>query len=321
LKRNVLSRRVSAGVIVAVLALAGCSSRNNSGDNPSGANLSGAIRVDGSSTTGPLTEEAAAAYREQQPGVNITVGISGTGAGFEKFCNDETDIQDASRTIKDEEKAACTAKNIEYFELLVANDALSVVVNPSNDWATCLTVDQLKKVWDQGSTVTNWNQVDPSFPDKPLGEKQLFGAGTDSGTFDYFTEEINGEPKRSRTNYTPSENDNVLVQGVEAEANAMGYFGYSYLVENPGKLKALEIDGGSGCVPPSPETVADGTYTPLARPLLIYVKKSALSRPEVVDFVKYYVENIEEITDGAGFVPLTAEQKTKLTTDHGLLKP
>jgi phosphate transport system substrate-binding protein len=315
----VLSRRVLAGAAVAVFALAGCSSNNNPGDGPSGANLSGAIRIDGSSTTGPLTEEAAAAYREEQPGVNITVGISGSGAGFEKFCNDEIDIADASRLIKDEEKTACAAKNISYVELQVANDALSVVVNPANDWVTCLTIEQLRKVWDQGSTVTNWNQVDPAFPDKPLGEKQLFGAGTDSGTFDYFTEEVNGEAKRSRTNYTPSENDNVLVQGVEAEPNAMGYFGYSYLVENPGKLKAVQINSGAGCVAPSPETVADGTYTPLARPLLIYVKKSALSRPEVADFVRFYVENIDDIIDGAGFVPLTAEQKTKLTTDHGAI--
>jgi phosphate transport system substrate-binding protein len=312
--RNVLSRRVLAGVALAALALAGCGDSSddggNSGDAGSGGQLSGAVVVDGSSTVAPLTEAAASIFAEEQAGVNVTVGTSGTGGGFEKFCKGETDVSDASRPIKDEEKAACDAAGIQFTELTVANDALSVVVHKDNDWADCLTVDQLKKVWAPGSKVNAWNQVDPAFPNEPL---KLFGPGTDSGTFDYFTDEINGEEGASRTDYTPSENDNVLVQGVAGTKGGLGYFGFTYFEENTDKLKALKVDGGGGCVAPSKETAQDGSYKPLSRPLFIYVNNTSMAeKPQVKGFIEFYADSIDEIITEAQFVPLNAEQKSKL---------
>jgi phosphate transport system substrate-binding protein len=312
--RNVLSRRVLAGVALAALALAGCGDSSddggNSGDAGSGEQLSGAVVVDGSSTVAPLTEAAASIFAEEQAGVNVTVGTSGTGGGFEKFCKGETDVSDASRPIKDEEKAACDAAGVQFTELTVANDALSVVVHKDNAWADCLTVDQLKKIWEPGSKVNAWNQVDPTFPNEPL---KLFGPGTDSGTFDYFTDEINGEEGASRTDYTPSENDNVLVQGVAGTKGGLGYFGFTYFEENADKLKALKVDGGGGCVAPSSQTAQDGSYKPLSRPLFIYVNnKSMTEKPQVTGFIEFYADSIDEIITEAQFVPLNAEQKSKL---------
>jgi phosphate transport system substrate-binding protein len=277
------------------------------GGEPSG-NLSGTVEADGSSTVGPLTTAAAELFQEQNPGVTVTVGISGTGGGFERFCAGETDISDASRPIKDEEAAICQENGIEYAELPVAVDALTVIVNPENDWATCLTVDQLKTIWEPGAegTITNWNQVDPSFPDVPL---VLAGPGTDSGTFDYFTDEINGEEGASRADYTASEDDNVTVQAVEGDKGALGYLGYTYFEENQDKLKAAEIDGGSGCVAPSAETAQDGSYTPLSRPLFIYPKVESLTgKPEVAGFVNYYIDNIDQIAELALFITPSSEQ-------------
>jgi phosphate transport system substrate-binding protein len=300
---------------VITLAAARCGGDNSAtpgSDASDGGRLSGTVTIDGSSTVAPMSKAAADLYREGQPGVNITVGTAGTGGGFEMFCNDETDISDASRPIQDGEKAACADKGIEYVEFTVALDVVSVVVHQDNTWAKCLTVDQLKKVWDAGSTVTNWNQVDPSFPDKPLGPGQLFGPGIDSGRFNYFTDVINGEEGRSRTNYTRSENDNVLVQGVAGESNSMGYFDMRYVQENQGTIKALEIDGGAGCVAPTAQTAQDGTYTPLAAPLFIYVKKASAGKAQVKDFVRYYVENIQAVAEEAGFVALNATQKATL---------
>jgi phosphate transport system substrate-binding protein len=241
--------------------------------------------------------------------VRVTVGISGTGGGFEKFCNGETDINDASREIKDEEAAACAAEGVEFVELKVAVDGLSVVVNPDNDWATCLTVTELKAIWDTGSTVNNWSQVRAGFPDQDL---KLFGAGRDSGTFDYFTEAINGEAQQSRADYTASEDDNTTVQGVANDEGAMGYFGYSYFEENQDQLKALEIDGeeGGGCVAPTSETVLQNTYVPLSRPLFIYVTKEALAKPHVKGFVKYYLENVQALAEDVGFIQLPDADKT-----------
>jgi phosphate transport system substrate-binding protein len=315
--RNVLSRRVLVGVVAAVaLALAGCGGDNNddagsgSGDSTTTA-LSGAVNIDGSSTVEPLSKAAAEIFREEQSGVNVTVGTSGTGGGFEKFCKGETDVSDASRAIKDEEKAACDAAGVQFTEFLVANDALSIVVHKDNTWAECLTVDELKKIWEPGSKVNNWSQVKAGFPNEPL---KLFGPGTDSGTFDYFTEEINGEAKASRTDYTPSENDNVLVQGVSGSKGGLGYFGYSYFELNKDKLKAVQVDGGKGCVAPSLETASDGTYEPLGRPLYIYVSNKAFKeKPQVAGFVEFYVNNIDEIIKEAAFVPLNPTQKTELT--------
>lgn len=269
--------------------------------------VSGPVVVDGSSTVEPLTSVAAELFMGQNSDAQVTVGTSGTGGGFQKFCAGETDISNASRPIKDEEKALCDEAGISFVELQVANDALTVVVNPENDWATCLTVEQLAAMWGPESTVANWNEIDPSFPDQELS---LYGAGSDSGTFDYFTAEINGEEGASRTDYNPSEDDNVTVQGVSADKGALGYFGFSYYEENADKLKAVEIDGGDGCVAPSVEAAQDGTYTPLSRPLFIYASDAGLAKPQVEAFVEYYLENNAEIVTAAAFVPLTAEQTT-----------
>lgn len=323
MNRNVLTRRALAGIAVAALALTGCSSNNgDSGDSGEGGEtaLSGSVSVDGSSTVAPLSEAAATLYGEQQSGVNVSVATSGTGGGFEKFCKGETDISDASRPIKDEEAAACKEAGIDFVELSVANDALTVVANKENAFLDCLTTDQLKKIWEPDSTIANWNQVDPSFPDAPLGPNELFGPGTDSGTFDYFTDEINGEEGASRTNYTASENDNVLVQGVAGSPNGLGYFGFTYFEENADKLKAVKVDGGSGCVEPSVDNALNGTYTPLSRQLYIYVSGAAIEKPQVADFVDFYIENIDDIVEAAAYIPLSDEQKAELRTEFDSLK-
>jgi len=307
-----------AAVSAFALALTSCGGEDagSSGSGDGGEELSGDVGVDGSSTVAPLSSAAAALYAEEQPQVNVTVGTSGTGGGFEKFCNGETDISDASRPIKDEEIAACEANSISYAELIVANDALTVVVNPAVDFVDCLTVEQLNAIWGPDSTIANWSEVDPSFPDLPL---DLYGAGTDSGTFDYFTDVINGEEGASRTDYTPSEDDNTTVQGVVGSDGAMGYFGFTYFEENADSLKALEIDNGDGCVTPSVETAQDGSYAPLSRPLFIYLSDKAAERPEVTDFVNFYIENIDDIVTEAQYVPLTEEQKSTLSEEFEAL--
>ena len=261
--------------------------------------LSGDIAIDGSSTVYPITEAIAEEFGAVHPSVKVAVGISGTGGGFKKFCNGETDISNASRAIKASEKEACAKNNIEFTEFLVGLDGLTVVVNPKNTFAQCLTVAQLKAIWDADSVVKNWKDVDPSFPDQPL---TLYGPGTDSGTFDFFTEIINGEAKRSRADFTASEDDNVLVQGIEGDANALGYFGLAYYIENKDKLRAVQIDGGKGCVEPNFDTVNQGAYAPLSRPLYIYAKNSALSRPEVFEFARFFIDNAQMIVDEVGYV-------------------
>jgi phosphate transport system substrate-binding protein len=302
-------RLASVAAVALLLGGAGCGRSSGSdvgAERSPPSKLSGSISADGSSTVGPLTTAAAERFRRTNPKVRITVGISGTGGGFERFCNGETDLSNASRPIKDEEQAACTEKGIDYVEFLVANDGIAVVVNNDNAWATCLTVAQLKKIWQPGSKARNWEDVDPKFPDIRL---TLYGAGTDSGTFDFFTDTINGEEGASRSDYSATENDNVTVQGVSGEKGALGYFGLSYFEENQARLKALEIDGGSGCVAPSSETVQNGTYKPLSRPLFIYVKKSSLRRPAVEAFLRFIVANEREIATRARFVPLTDAQE------------
>ncbi len=295
-------RWLLAGISSAMaLGLAAC----GGGDGGGGSDLRGTIRIDGSSTVAPLSEAAAERFQAENPNVRVTVGTSGTGGGFEKFCAGEIDISDASRRIEPDEQAACRRRGIAYEELQVANDGLAVVVNKENDWANCLTVDQLKKIWDRGSNVNNWNQVDPSFPNEPM---KLFGAGTDSGTFDYFTEAINGEEGRSRTDYNATEDDNVTVQGVSGTKGGLGYFGLSYYEQNQDKLKVLEINGGNGCVAPNRSTVQSGRYKPLSRPLFIYPSDRALRRPEVKAFVDFYLENEAQIAEQALFVPLTQAQ-------------
>jgi phosphate transport system substrate-binding protein len=292
---------VLASVVALSLLAAGCG-----GDDDGGSGASGTITSDGSSTVGPFTTKAAEDYRDENPDVNITVGISGTGGGFDRFCVGETDMSNASRAIDEDEVATCEENGIEYIELRVATDALTNVVNIENDWATCLTVDQLNAIWKPDSDVTNWSQVDSSFPDVPI---KLYGAGTDSGTFDYFTDAINGEEGASRTDYQATEDDNVTVQGVSGDQGGLGYFGFSYFEENQDQLKALEVDGGSGCVAPSVDTAQDGSYTPLSRPLFIYVKTSSLEDNEALgDFVRYMLENEQTIAEEALFVPLSQEQ-------------
>jgi phosphate transport system substrate-binding protein len=287
---------------IAALSLlaAGCG-----GDDDGGGDGGALITADGSSTVGPFTTKAAEDWKAGGGG-DVTVGISGTGGGFERFCAGETDISNASRAIDEEEIALCEESGIEYVELQVATDALTNVVNVENDWATCLTVEQLNAIWKPGSTVSNWNQVDPSFPDVAL---KLYGAGTDSGTFDYFTDAINGEEGASRTDYSATEDDNVTVQGVAGDRGALGYFGFSYFEENQDTLKALEVDGGSGCVAPSVESAQNDTYTPLSRPLYMYVKLSSLQDNEsLAEFVSYTLENAETIATEAQFVPLSQGQ-------------
>jgi len=294
--------------VSAALALSGCGgddANSGAGGDQSEA-VSGAVVVDGSSTVAPLSSAAAELFQGENPDASVTVGTSGTGGGFTKFCAGEINISDASRSIKDEDKAKCEAKGISFSELQVANDALTVVVNKDNDWAECLTVDQLKKMWEPKSTVKSWKDIDPSFPDEAL---ELHGPGSDSGTFDYFTAEIVGEEGSSRTDYNPSEDDNVIVRGVEGARGALGYFGFSYFEENADKLKAVKIDGGDGCVEPSVDTAQDGSYTPLARPLYIYPSDAGLKKAQVLAFVEYYIEHNQEIVEAARFVPLTDDQK------------
>jgi phosphate transport system substrate-binding protein len=318
---------LAAALGVLAFAAAGCGRDDDEGAGGNGTattpqeQLSGDILIDGSSTVGPLTTGAAEEFRAEQPDVNIEVGISGTGGGFERFCGGETDISDASRPIDEEEEApVCADAGIEYTDFQVAVDALTVVVNSENDWVDCLTVDQLKKIWEPKAEkkITNWNQVDPSFPDQPLA---LAGPGTDSGTFDYFTDEINGEEGASRSDYTPSEDDNVIVQAVAGDKGGLGYFGFTYYEENQDTLKALEIDGGDGCVAPSVDTARDGSYAPLARPLFIYVKNESLQRPEVRGFVDYYLANAVQIADDFQFIPipddLVSENQSKLESAPG----
>ena len=290
-----MKRLAATAASACLLLAAGC---GGGGGGPT-------ILADGSSTVGPFATRAAENFKDVNADVDVTVGIAGTGGGFERFCRDEIDLANASRTIDEDEEALCADAGIEYVELPVANDALTVVVNSQNDWATCLTVEQLKAIWEPGSQVTSWQDVDPSFPDEPV---RLYGPGTDSGTFDYFTGEIVGEEGESRTDYQASEDDNVIIEGVTGDTGALGYFGFSYYEQNQDTVKALEVDNGSGCVAPSVATAQDGTYAPLSRPLFVYAKTSSLDRPEVAEFLGYLIDNGAEIAEQADFVPLTTEQ-------------
>jgi phosphate transport system substrate-binding protein len=307
-RRALLALPATLALALGVAACGDDGGTGSGGGGEGGSDLSGTVKVDGSSTVAPLSEAAAEGFQAENSGVRVTVGTSGTGGGFEKFCAGETDISDASRPIEPEEEKICKENGVQYEEVQVANDGLAVVVNKDNDWVQCMTVDQLKKVWDKGSKVKSWSEVDPEFPDE---EMQLFGAGTDSGTFDYFTEAINGEEGRSRTDYNATEDDNVTVQGVSGTKGGIGYFGLSYAQENSDKLKTVEVDGGGGCVAPSTETVQSGDYKPLGRPLFIYAKGDSLKKPEVKGYIDYYIENATTIAEQAQFVPLTDEQKTQ----------
>jgi len=265
------------------------------------------IQIDGSSTVFPISEAAAEGFQQQSQGrVRVTVGESGTGGGFRKFCRGEIHISDASRPIRASEMATCAAAGIQYVEIPVAFDGLTVVVHPTNPLRS-ITVQQLRRIWNTGSSVSNFNQVDPSFPNQSI---QLFGPGTASGTFEYFTEAVNGTARASRTDYTPSEDDNVLVQGVATNPGGMAYFGMSYYEENTSRLRALSIDNGAGPVAPSVANVLNGTYAPLSRPLFIYVNAAALRRPQVAQFVQYYISNGAQLAQRSGYVPLPATAYT-----------
>jgi phosphate transport system substrate-binding protein len=305
---------VFASAAVLILGVAACGDDDDdNGGGGGGGSLSGSIAIDGSSTVFPLTQAAAEAFQGENPDVKVTVGESGTGGGFEKFCAGETAINDASRPIEPEEVAACKENGITYDDFQVANDGITIVTNPDLD-ISCLTTDQLKQLWDKGSSVSNYSQLGKDADTgKPLPDQEvrLFGPGTDSGTFDFFTDFINGEEGRSRTDYQPSEDDNITVEGVAGDAGGLGYFGFSYYEANQDKLNLVAVDSGDGCVAPSQETIQNGTYTPLSRPLFIYPSKDALAKPEVKAFVQYYLDNYQQLSETAQLVPLTSEQAQK----------
>jgi phosphate transport system substrate-binding protein len=277
--------------------------------------LAQVVQIDGSSTVFPVTEAVAEEFQKEKKGkIKVTVGISGTGGGFKKFCRGEIDISDASRPILKQEMEACKASGIQYIELPVAYDALTVMINPKNDWVKSVSVLDLKKIWEPAAQgkIVNWNQVRSEWPNAPL---KLFGPGADSGTFDYFTEAIMGKAKSSRGDFTASEDDNVLVQGISNDRNALGYFGFAYYVENQKKLKAAAIDGGKGPVLPSPKTVEDGTYQPLSRPIFIYVSKKSLDKPEVKEFVEFYLKQAPQLVKQVKYVSLPQNAYT-IGLDH-----
>ena len=297
-------------IVVFFLFLVACGSEtptapsNTNDSSNSKDTLSGTVEVDGSSTVFPISEAVAEDFRLYvQSKVRVNVAISGTGGGFKRFVTGETDISNASREIRDKEISTARENGIEFIEMRVGTDGLSVVVNPKNDFVECLTVEELNKIWSSGSDLDNWNQVRPEFPDRPL---RLYGPDTDSGTFDYFTEEINGEAQVSRSDYTASADDNVLVQGISGDRNALGYFGYAYYIENSDKLKAVAVDNGNGCVNPGPVAIADGSYTPLSRPLFIYVNVASLADPAVKAFVQYYMEEGAKLTSEVGYIAADA---------------
>ena len=270
--------------------------------------IRGTVRADGSSTVGPFAQAGAETFERKYPGARVVVGISGTGGGFERFCKNETDLSNASRPIKLSEAARCHDAGVGYIQFLVANDGISVVVNKSNTWARCLTTAELKRIWDRGSNVDSWRDVRPGFPNVPL---KLYGPGTDSGTFDFFTEKINGTSGRSRSDYSASEDDNVLVRGVEGDRGAMGYFGFSYYEENANRLNLVAVNSGGGCVKPSIGSVQARRYKPLSRGLFIYAKKKSFKRNVVAAYIRHLIVNERAISRTAKFVSLTKPQLRK----------
>jgi len=302
--------KMSFSTNLAVVVLAGAAASVMAcGGETAGDGLSGMVAIDGSSTVFPISEAMAEEFQIANRGVRVTVGISGTGGGFKKFCGGETDISDASRPIKDSERELCAENGIEPIELRVAWDGLTVVSNPANEWATCMTVDELKRLWQPGSSIRNWSEIRSEWPDMEI---ELYGPDTDSGTFDYFTDAIVGEEDASRSDYTASADDNVLVIGVEGDEGALGYFGFAYYEESSDKLRAVEIDNGDGCVGPSRETIETGRYAPLSRPMFIYVRRDALERPEIAAFVDFYLTNATALVPETGYVPLAESDYTSM---------
>ncbi len=286
-------------VLIGALVLAGCG-----GGEAGEGGMSGSVNVDGSSTVYPLTEAVAEEFMGEQPRVRVSVGVSGTGGGFARFLRGETDINDASRPITEAEKARAEENGIEYIELPVAYDGIAILVNPENTWAECLTVEELEALWEPGSEIQTWSDLRPDFPDRPIA---LYGPDTDSGTYDYFTGVIVGEEGASRADFTASANDNVLIQGITGDADALGYVGLAYYENNRDELKLLGVDDGDGCVQPSARTVNDGTYQPLARPEFIYVKADRAGDAAVEAFVEFYLEHAGELAEAVGYVSLSDE--------------
>ena len=316
---KIRSIRFAYSVSMAALlaSLTACASNTpqatDGGETAPSSDLSGKILVDGSSTVYPISEAMGEEFNIANPGIKLAIGVSGSGGGFKKFCAGETDISNASRQIKDSEVEACTSAGIDFIEVPIAYDGITVVVNPSNDWAQCLTVDQLNAMWSPESegNVNNWNQVDASFPDQTM---DLFGPGVDSGTFDYFTDEVNGEEGASRGDYTASEDDNIIVNGVASDPAALGYFGFAYFEENQGSLKAVEIQNKDGdCIAPSNEAIADGSYNPMSRPLFFYVKVDAYeNKPEVKAFVDFQLDPAnQELIGDAGYIAFPSDVLAK----------
>jgi phosphate transport system substrate-binding protein len=288
---------------IAAIAAAVMVSCSGGGSSDGKDELTGSVRIDGSSTVYPITEAVAEEFRKSEPGVRVTIGVSGTGGGFQKFARAETDISNASRAIKDKEIEAAEENGVSYLQLAIAYDGLAVVVHPENSWAETITVEELKTIWEpeaQG-TITRWNQIRESWPDEAI---RLYGPGVASGTFDYFTEVIVGKSGKSRGDFTASEDDHVLVQGVATDKYALGFFGLAYFTENADKLKLVGVDNGNGPVVPSEATVNDGTYSPLSRPMFIYVNNSAGTRKEVQEFVKFYLKNCSSLASDVGYIAL-----------------
>lgn len=290
--------KINALTILTIVLLTACGNSAKKSEK-----LKGDIKIDGSSTVYPITEAVAEEFRVDQTEVNVTIGVSGTGGGFKKFGRGETDISDASRPIKQSEIDLCNENKISYIELKVAFDGLAVIVNPENTWVDHFTVEELKKIWEPAAqgVIMKWNQIRPEWPNEEI---HLFGPGVASGTYDYFTEAVVGEAGSSRGDFTASEDDNVLVQGVAGDKYGLGFFGLAYFEENMDKLKLVGVDGGNGVVSPSLETVSNGTYSPLSRPLFIYVNSTAAKKAEVQDFVKFYIENAASLSAEVGYVPL-----------------
>lgn len=285
--------------IMVLLAACGGSEAPSKAEEAQG--LTGAVRMDGSSTVFPISEAVAEEYLAEAPGVRVTVGVSGTGGGFKKFLNQEIDINAASRPIKESEFDKAVAAGIQFIELPVAFDGISVVVNPKNTWVDQLTTDELQRIWQPDSVVTTWKDVRADWPDEKI---RLYGPGTDSGTFDYFTGVINGKEQASRADFTASEDDNVLIQGISGDRYALGYFGFAYYLENQDKLRAVAIDGGQGPILPTPKTINDGSYAPLSRPIYIYLNAASLDKPQVADFVRFYLESAGSLAEEVGYITL-----------------
>ena len=298
--------RVTGTLLLLLIPLAACGGGETEGEV---GGLTGMVTIDGSSTVFPISEAMAEEFQIANRGVRVTVGISGTGGGFKKFCSGEIDISDASRPIKQSEVELCRENGIDPMEIPVAWDGLTVVRNPANDWATCMTVDELKRVWQPGSSITRWSQVRSGWPEEEI---KLYGPDTDSGTFDYFTKAIVGEEDASRDDYTASADDNVLVVGVAGDRGSLGYFGYAYYEESSDVLGAVAVDNGNGCVLPDRETIENGTYAPLSRPMFIYTKAQALAKPQVRAFLQFYLDNAPTLVSEVGYVPLADQRYAEL---------